>query len=692
MNSLALLVASNRFMASRIGVDIGGTFTDFILYDESGNKVIIDKIPTTPESPEQAVIEVIKRNLNEEELRKIDFFLHGTTVGLNSLLERKGSKVGLLCTKGFRDILEIRRGDRDEMYNLFWQPPPPLVPRFLRLEIDERLSADGNVHQKINVEQIKKACEHFIKEGVNSVAIAFINSYTNKEHEILADKILRESGFTGQISLSSMVSGEYREYERTTTTVIDAFVKARMSNYLNSLKKKMNELGYKGTFLVTRSGSGSMTFDEAEDRPFETIMSGPVAGAEGSGELSRRLNNINLVTADVGGTSFDTCLILNGRPQIQFEGKILGLPVQSPWVDVRSIGAGGGSIAYLDEGELIRSGPQSAGAVPGPACYNKGGVKPTTTDAAFYLGMLGEGKLASGLQLNKSLAENALNSVGSKISLSAFDTAKGILKISSANMADAIREITIEQGIDPRELKLLAFGGAGPLMSNLIAKELDIKEIIIPPYSGNFSAWGLLGADLLQMNARTKILRLSNEAIDECNIILNELFKELEQRQKIDFITSNQMKEIALDMRWMGQEHTITLKLVEETGGKISIDSETLKNKFMEEYQKTFGSKLDTIVEIVSTRASLRVQLPRKSETGKINEEDIEASDNQIECYSFSKDKKIQFDLVSRSKIASKASGPLIVIESTAITYVDVNYNVTKDESGNLILTNQEMN
>ena len=692
MNSLALLVASNRFMASRIGVDIGGTFTDFILYDESGNKVIIDKIPTTPESPEQAVIEVIKRNLNEEELRKIDFFLHGTTVGLNSLLERKGSKVGLLCTKGFRDILEIRRGDRDEMYNLFWQPPPPLVPRFLRLEIDERLSADGNVHQKINVEQIKKACEHFIKEGVNSVAIAFINSYTNKEHEILADKILRESGFTGQISLSSMVSGEYREYERTTTTVIDAFVKARMSNYLNSLKKKMNELGYKGTFLVTRSGSGSMTFDEAEDRPFETIMSGPVAGAEGSGELSRRLNNINLVTADVGGTSFDTCLILNGRPQIQFEGKILGLPVQSPWVDVRSIGAGGGSIAYLDEGELIRSGPQSAGAVPGPACYNKGGDKPTTTDAAFYLGMLGEGKLASGLQLDKSLAENALNSVGAKIGMSAFETAKGILKISSANMADAIREITIEQGIDPRELKLLAFGGAGPLMSNLIAKELDIKEIIIPPYSGNFSAWGLLGADLLQMNARTKILRLSNEAIDECNIILNELFKELEQRQKIDFITSNQMKEIALDMRWMGQEHTITLKLVEETGGKISIDSETLKNKFMEEYQKTFGSKLDTIVEIVSTRASLRVQLPRKSETGKINEEDIEASDNQIECYSFSKDKKIQFDLVSRSKIASKASGPLIVIESTAITYVDVNYNVTKDESGNLILTNQEMN
>ena len=450
-----------------------------------------------------------------------------------------------------------------------------------------------------------------------------------------------------------MVSGEYREYERTTTTVIDAFVKARMSNYLNSLKQNLNDLGYNGAFLVTRSGSGSMTFDEAEDRPFETIMSGPVAGAEGAGELSRKLNNTNMVSADVGGTSFDTCLIINGRPQIQFEGKIVGLPVQSPWVDVRSIGAGGGSIAYLDDGGLIRSGPQSSGAVPGPACYGRNGKHPTTTDAAFFLGMLGEGKLASGLQLNKSLAEEALNSVGGKINLSAYETAKGILKISSANMADAIREITIEQGIDPRELKLLAFGGAGPLMSNLISQELDIKEIIVPPYAGNFSAWGLLGADLLQMNARTKILRLSDEAIKECNVILDELFIELQKRQKIDFDVSSQLKEIALDMRWMGQEHTITLKLDNEKNGKITLSSDELKDLFMQEYLRTFGSKLDTFVEIVSTRASLRVPLPRKSVTGNIREEDIEISNNKIQCYSFNKDEIIDFEIISRSNINS---------------------------------------
>ena len=678
-------------MSSRIGVDIGGTFTDFICYDESGNKVVIDKIPTTPDAPEKAVIEVIKRNLTKEHLGKVDFFLHGTTVGLNSLLERKGSKVGLFCTKGFRDILEIRRGDRDEMYNLFWQPKPPLVPRYLRLEVEERIFASGVVHSPINNIQLKKVCNKLIEEKVNSIAIALINSYANKKHEVVIEKTLRELGFKGQISLSSIVSGEYREYERTTTTVIDAFVKSRMSNYLNTLKKEMNSIGFNGGYLVTRSGSGSMTFDEAEDRPFETIMSGPVAGAEGAGELSRKLNYINMVTADVGGTSFDTCLIINGRPQIQYEGTIVGLPVQSPWVDVRSIGAGGGSIAYLDDGGLLRSGPQSSGAVPGPACYNRGGTQPTTTDAAFYLGMLGEGKLASGLKLNKSLSEKALNSVGKNLNLNALETAKGILKISSANMADAIREITIEQGIDPRELKLLAFGGAGPLMSNLIANELDIKEIIVPPYAGNFSAWGLLGADMLQMNARTKILRLSKDSIIECNEILEQLFAELKERQKIDFSTSNQIKEIALDMRWMGQEHTITLGLNDKSG-KITIDENALKEKFMNEYEKTFGSKLDTIIEIVSTRASIRVPLPRKSEGGSVLEENILSSTNKISCFSFSENKNLDFEIISRSKITSKKTGPMIIVESTAITYVDANYLVEIDGENNLLLTKNDIN
>ena len=678
-------------MASRIGVDIGGTFTDFILYNEKDNSITIDKIPTTPEEPQKAVIEVVKRNLSSETIKDIEFFLHGTTVGLNALLERKGSKVGMLCTKGFRDVIEIRRGDRDEMYNLFWQPSEPLVPRYLRLELKERMFANGNIHTALNEEEVEKACKFFIEEEVSSIAVCLINAYANNEHEKKIEKLLRNFGFKGYISLSSVVSGEYREYERTTTTVIDSFVKARMSNYLNNLRDELKNIGFEGNFLVTRSGSGSMTFDEAEERPFETIMSGPVAGAEGAGELSRQKNNINMVTADVGGTSFDTCLILDGRPQIQFEGKIVGLPVQSPWVDVRSIGAGGGSIAYLDDGNLLRSGPRSSGAQPGPACYSRGGTEPTTTDAAFYLGMLGEGNLASGLKLNRDLAENALNSVGSKINLSAFDTAKGILKISSANMADAIREITIEQGIDPRELKLLAFGGAGPLMSNLIAKELDIKEIIIPPFSGNFSAWGLLGADLLQMTAQTKILRLNEKSIDECNQILERLFKDLQERQKINFEILETIKEISLDMRWMGQEHTITLKLNNEKLGKITSSEDDIKKMFVSEYEKTFGSKLDTIIEIVSIRASLRVPLPRKTSRGLINEELSGSDQESIKCYSFDSDSIEEFKIIQRNKIEEEFSGPAIILESTAVTYVDKNYTVKKDNSDHLIITDTKI-
>ena len=678
-------------MASRIGVDIGGTFTDFILYNEKDNSITIDKIPTTPEEPQKAVIEVVKRNLSSETIKDIEFFLHGTTVGLNALLERKGSKVGMLCTKGFRDVIEIRRGDRDEMYNLFWQPSEPLVPRYLRLELNERMFANGNIHTALNEEEVEKACKFFIEEEVSSIAVCLINAYANNEHEKKIEKLLRNFGFKGYISLSSVVSGEYREYERTTTTVIDSFVKARMSNYLNNLRDELKNIGFEGNFLVTRSGSGSMTFDEAEERPFETIMSGPVAGAEGAGELSRQKNNINMVTADVGGTSFDTCLILDGRPQIQFEGKIVGLPVQSPWVDVRSIGAGGGSIAYLDDGNLLRSGPRSSGAQPGPACYSRGGTEPTTTDAAFYLGMLGEGNLASGLKLNRDLAENALNSVGSKINLSAFDTAKGILKISSANMADAIREITIEQGIDPRELKLLAFGGAGPLMSNLIAKELDIKEIIIPPFSGNFSAWGLLGADLLQMTAQTKILRLNEKSINECNQILERLFKDLQERQKINFEILETIKEISLDMRWMGQEHTITLKLNNEKLGKITSSEDDIKKMFVSEYEKTFGSKLDTIIEIVSIRASLRVPLPRKTSRGLINEELSGSDQESIKCYSFDSDSIEEFKIIQRNKIEEEFSGPAIILESTAVTYVDKNYNVKKDNSDHLIITDTKI-
>ena len=451
-------------MATRIGVDVGGTFTDLLFYDDEGKVISACKVPTTPHSPDEGVINAVKQGVPLEKLAKTDYFMHGTTTGLNALLQRKGAKVGLLATEGFRDVLELRRGDRPRQNMLFWENPEPLVPRHLRLPVGGRITTKGEEYKPFNPEDVKAAVEVFKQEAVTSVAVAFMNAYVNPEHELEAERVLREAGFEGGITLSHRISGEYREYERTTTAVVDAFVRGVMAEYFHRLEAQMRELGFKGTALITRSGGGSMTFQEAADRPFETIMSGPVAGVEGTAELSRRLKLKGAVCADVGGTSFDTSLVVDGRPELLFSGEIEGLPLQVPWIDVRSVGAGGGSIGYMDRG-LLRVGPESAGAVPGPACYGRGGERPTTTDAAFYLGMLGTGEFESGLTLDREKCTKALQNLADELKISIEEAAQGIMRISTSAMADAVREITVERGIDPGELALMSYGGAGPMWS-----------------------------------------------------------------------------------------------------------------------------------------------------------------------------------------------------------------------------------
>lgn len=674
-------------MATRIGVDIGGTFTDLLFYNDETSDMLVAKVPTTPASPEQGCVQAVTDSVDGGQLQATQYFLHGTTVGLNSLLERKGARVGLLATRGFRDILEIRRGDRDEMYNLFWQLPEPLVPRRLRLPVTGRVRSDGTVHIPFEKQDVLDALEIFTGEGVNSIAVAFMNAYANPAHELAAETAIREAGFDGEISLSHRISREYREYERTSTTVIDAFVRGRMSNYLRRLEADLRGAGFDGACLITRSGSGSMTFSEAEDRPFETIMSGPVAGAEGGGELSRQLDLGDLITADVGGTSFDTCVITRGRPTLLFEGKIVGMPLQTPWVDVRSIGAGGGSIAQVDVGGLLRVGPESGGADPGPACYGKGGENACMTDAACYLGMLGEGKLASGLQLDLSLAEKALQPLAGKLGYGLDETAIGIMDIASASMADAIREITVEQGIDPRKLKLLAFGGAGPLMSTLLARDLDITEIVIPLHAGNFSAWGLLGADLTRATARTRIMRLDEASLATANDILEEMYSDLAARAGSSGGGDEWAREVGLDMRYKGQEHTLSINVPGENG-RVTITTDQVRDIFTRDYDRTFGNTMDEPVEIVSIRATVRHALPRRSEgPSALNGSDGIHQDR--EAYSFTEKKRMDFRILDRSsmQVGDTLAGPAIINEPTATTYLDAIWDCTVHESGCLFIT-----
>jgi N-methylhydantoinase A len=673
-------------MSTRIGVDVGGTFTDLIFYDDQTGEIRVGKEPTTPAAPEEGVIAAVSAAVPSERVGASEYFLHGTTVGLNSLLTRTGAVVGLLATRGFRDILEIRRGDRDDPYDLFWKHPPPLVPRRLRIPVIERMYFDGTIHTEIDLDDVRNAAPVFAEEGVTSVAIAFLHSYANPAHELAAAQALREAGFTGEISLSHEVSGEYREYERTTTTVIDAYVRPRMAAYLKALDDRLGASGFTGQLLVTRSGGGAMTFPEAEARPFETVLSGPVAGAEGAAELARNLGLDEVITADVGGTSFDTCVIAEGRPQVMYEGKIVGLPVQTPWVDVRSIGAGGGSLAYVDVGGLLRVGPGSAGADPGPACYGRGGTDPTVTDAALLLGMLGEGLLASGIRLDAAKAEVAMAPLAEQLEFEIQDVARGIMTIAAANMANAIREITVEQGRDPRRATLAPFGGAGPLFGTLLAQELEIGRIVVPPYAGNFSAWGLLGADLTQSAARTRIMKLGGNTTADANEIVGELFAGLAERAAARN-GDGAIREVAGDMRYVGQEHTITIPLRSENG-VIVAPLDEIRDAFTREYQKTFGHEMEEEVEIVSLRATLRTPLPRRAAEKAAVAAGSSTGESSVQAYSFTNREWLDFRILQRSELepGAELSGPAILLEETATTYLDTGFTATAHESGSLFI------
>lgn len=669
-------------MSTRIGVDIGGTFTDLVYFDEETGETVEGKVPTVPSAPEEGVVTAITEHVPKDVIARAEFFLHGTTVGLNALLERRGAKVGLIATKGFRDVLEIRRGDRAEMYNLFWKQTEPLVPRSLRLEVGGRMLGNGAEYAPLDEGSVAVAAAALIAAGVDAIAVSLMNAYANPAHEIRVEEIVRAAGFEGGISLSHRISGEYREYERTSTTAIDAFVRGRMSNYLRRLDGRLRELGFTGTSLITRSGSGSMTFAEAEDRPFETIMSGPVGGAQGASELAKLLDIPALVTADVGGTSFDTALVIDGKPQVLFEGMIDNMPIQSPWVDVRSIGSGGGSIAHIDPGGLMRVGPRSAGAVPGPACYGKGGTEPAMTDAAAWLGMLGPGDLASGIHLDIDKAGAALNDVGSHIGQDTEGTAAGIMRISSAAMANAMREISLDQGLDPREMTLVPFGGAGPLMGTLLADELGMDHIIIPPLAGNFSAWGLLGADMVQSIARTRVIDFVPGALTEVNGVLAELFGALLERSAAH--AGDSVKSARLDLRYKGQEHTLTVE-VDIADGQIPEDEASILARFVEEYQRTFGATMNQDVELVSVRASTTVPLPQRELKYAAKRADGD-DDRKMEVYSFERQARVPFRILPRGRITGKVPGPAIVTEDTTTTYVDVEWTMSIGTAGELSL------
>lgn len=667
-------------MATVIGVDVGGTFTDLVLHDAATGDIRVAKRPTTPAAPELGVLGAVDAAVSAEQLARCRHFAHGTTVGLNALLERAGAQgptVGLITTAGFRDVLEIRRGDRDDPYDLFWTPPPPLVPRRLRTEVLERVAADGSIVRELDPESVRRAARLLMDEGVDAIAIVLINSYANPEHELRTAELVRQAGFTGPISLSHEVSGEYREYERTCTTVVDVLVRHRMGPYLRNLEAELRRRGFTGELLITRSGGGALTIAEAMARPFETILSGPVAGAVASARLAGTLGLGTVIAADVGGTSFDTTLIVDGTLPLLFQGEVVGLPLQSPWVDVRSIGAGGGSIAYADHGGLLRVGPRSAGADPGPVCYQRGGTEPTVTDAALHLGMIPTDRLSGGITLSAEKAAAALTRLAGPTGIDGVDAvAEGVIRIAAAHMAQAVRGITVERGVDPRGAAIVAFGGAGPLFGCLLADELDVDTVVVPPNAGNFSAVGLVQADIVRSAARTLVRPLDDAALPEIERLAGTLFERLAQEGEV--------RELHLDLRHRGQEHTLPIPVLLGRD-----DVAAIRARFTDAYHRAFGHRLPDPLEVVTVRATSRVVLDGTRSLIPVPPSGETASGTR-RLWSFRSRAWVEAPVVPRSGLTGPIAGPALVAEPTTTTYLDAGFIAEPHPTGCLIITRKD--
>lgn len=681
-------------MATRIGVDVGGTFTDLIFLDDETGEVRVGKGPSNPSAVDEAVRAVVANVIDPDRVRRTHYFLHGTTVGLNALLERKGARVGLLTTEGFRDVLEVRRLMRvdrhgEHLWDHLFKTPEPLVGRTLRVGVAERTLADGTVRTPLSADSVRAAAEVFAREGAECVAVVLLNAHANPAHELQAAEILRQSGFEGPLSLSHQVTGQYREYERASTTVIDAYVRPSVSAYLERLESGLREDGFAGECLITTSSGGCVAFSEARSRPFETVMSGPVAGAVGASTLCDQLGIGLAITGDVGGTSFDTCLLVEGRPRVKYEGEVVGMPLQTPWVDVRSVGAGGGSIARVDQG-LLHVGPESAGADPGPVCYGRGGTQPTVTDAAVTLGMLARPTLASGLELDEAAARAALDRVAGAMGVDGDQAAQGVLRVASAAMAGAMRAVSVEVGEDPRDGALIAYGGAGPLLASLLARELDIKTVVVPNYAGNFSAWGLLEQDVVRSAALTIVARLDDAGIRTAEKTLAVLFTQLEERV-VRRVTGTVTHAAEFDMRYPGQEYSLTVQVALE-GDRIVESADEIARRFAVAYKRNYGHSFDGPVEVESVRAIERTSLPRPatSATTAAAKAATAAGGYEIaRAYSFARGEWCDFRIIERDTLrpGDEFDGPAIVVETTTTSYFDDGFSGVVHDTGALVVT-----
>ncbi len=685
----------------RIGVDVGGTFTDFVLVDEERDLIYTGKCLTTSDDPSVAIIDGIERLQRESETAAaaVHSLVHGTTLVTNTIIERTGAKVGLITTKGVRDTLEMGREIRYDLYDLFLEAPPTLVPRYLRREVPERVSPDGEVLAPFDADAFRTVARELIEdEKVDALAVCFMHSYRNPDHERQAKSILSEEFADVPVTISSEVAPEIREFERSSTACANAYVQPLMQNYLDRLDRNLRELGYSGTLYVMLSGGGITTVRSAQDFPIRLIESGPAAGAMAASYYSGLTGSDNLISFDMGGTTAKMCLIDGGRPDRKHDfeaGRVRrfhkgsGLPLKVSVVDMIEIGAGGGSLANVDQMGLLKVGPRSAGSKPGPVCYGLGGVDPAVTDADLFLGYLNPDYFLGGeMQLDMDMVERAIaDRVAKPLGLTTLEGAVGIHNIVNENMAAATRMHLAEKGRDPRRYEMIAFGGAGPVHAYGLARLLKLKRLIVPLGAGVTSALGFLVAAPAIDYVRSYVARL--EQIEWAH--LNNLFAEMEDEARALLVeTGARPEDITMtrtaEMRHVGQGFEISVPIPNEDLGDDTVSA--MRDAFFTVYRQLFERTVEEMpIEAMSWRLAATAPVPNIAlNFGGQPIGTGEALKGQRDVY-FPETGFAPCDVYDRYALSpgDTFEGPAVVEERESTTVIGPGAKITVDESLNLL-------
>jgi len=673
-------------MAWRVGVDVGGTFTDLAAIDEAGGAVRLAKVPTTPADQSAGVAVGLETLLRSEGVSPaaVTYLGHGTTVCMNAVLERKGARTGLVTSQGMRDLLELRRQIRDDLYDLQADKPEPVVPRDLRREVPERTRADGRVATALDLEAARAAVAALVGEGVAALAVCFLHSYVNPVPEQAVAELVRREFPDLYLSVSSDVLPEFREFERLSTTVMNAYVGPVMARYLGRFEERVAALGLGARPLILQSNGGVATVSQVRERPVYTMASGPSAGVTGAAYLAGRAGHVRIITFDMGGTSTDVSVVEQGTPMTATEKAYHGYPVKAAMLDVDSIGAGGGSLAWIDRGGFLRVGPQSAGADPGPAAYARGGESPTVTDANLVLGRLDPDYFLGGaMRLDPDRATQATErDLARPLGLSVTDAALSVVKIVDASMAAAIRLATVERGRDPRQFTLVAFGGAGPMHAAAVSRLLGIPRVLVPPSPGVLCALGLLVADVRTELSRTALRRTDRTTPTE----LAAIFADLESRAS-EWVRRGGLPEEqivlsrSIEMRYARQNHELAV----EVGRRLT--PADLARRFHRGHRRVFGyASPEEPTELVTFRLAVTLPVARPAIAASPEPGDPRRGSRPV--YFESTKGFVETPVLERVRLAAGfvLAGPAVIEQMDCTAVIEPGQTVSVDGHGNLVI------